>query len=91
MTSLALLRFLGAFIIAMYTLHMITTIPLPRKSIARLGSVAVVELAKVDIHTVSMATVHFTLMSEEASIGRESDILAVGSLSGVSALIWPEV
>ena len=61
----------------MHTLHMVTLIPAAREPVALLSSFTVREQADVGIVSVVVHSMGFALMAEEASIRRESGVLAV--------------
>jgi len=61
----------------MNTFHVIALIPSTWKAVVVVGSLTSREFAKIWIDPVVVHSVHFTLMSKQAGIGRETEAPAV--------------
>ena len=90
MTALALVPFV-VLDEAMHTLHVVTKIPLPGESIGGLGPFAGRELAKKRVVSMVVHAVSFALVSKEAGVRGEAELLAVLLDLGIPACVRPEM
>lgn len=71
----------------MDSLHVVTLVPAAWKAIIAAGPLAALELAEIWVHPVVVHSVHFTFMSEQASIRRESQVPAIFISVSITACV----
>jgi len=79
------------WLIVVNTLHMVTLIPSPRKTVVRTSAFTVRELAKIRVHSVVVHSMSFPLVAEQAGVGRELQVFALAHSGSKFALVGLQV